>query len=656
MTPGDSQPDKQITQNQRITLPVMVPLFSSILVLLAIFSLAIYNLKQQQISNDASKQINNTCRTFHQLLAADARLLAATTEFIENDPNIQNAWLAKDRPALLHYTAPLLVKFRNDYGVTHLYFIDINNTCFLRVHNPVRYDDRLDRFTLQSALRTGKPAWGIELGPNGTFTLRRVQPWFVKNSPAGFIELGEEIEKITLKLKEMLDVDLVVLINKSLLDRRSWQEGQTMMGRIGDWDRLSDSVIAYSTTPVIPPDFITSTDQARHKHKDRLFSSKLNGLSYRGGFFRLLDAGGREVGDILVIKNVSKDYASLHALLAIVTTLCFLIASTLVLFFYFHINAIEKRLVETHNSLSAEIEKRKAAESELRANRNNLANIVKKRTVELEKSKRQLQQEVNQRIKAEKSLEKLNTDLKATVSRLIRSNRQLRQFAHLTAHDLKTPLRGIGTLAQWLLTDYYDKFDDNGRKHLNLLVKRIQRIDKIINVILQYSTIARIKHNERLVDSNGPLGEAILQVQPPPNIKITVQKRLPTVICNEKHINLVFYNLIDNAVKFMNKPEGHIIIDCSEEKNHWTFSVSDNGPGIEKQHFDRIFHLFQTLDDDDDVPGMGVGLSITKKIIELYDGKIWLTSEPGRGSTFFFTLPKQKIEIKNAKLQASIIG
>ncbi len=260
---------------------------------------------------------------------------------------------------------------------------------------------------------------------------------------------------------------------------------------------------------------------------------------------------------------------------------------------------------------------------------------------QLEKTNRRLQQENEQRLRAEKSLEILNANLESTVTQLSRTNKQLGEFAHLTAHDLKTPLRGIGTLAQWLYTDYYDKFDDNGRQQIDLLVKRVKRMDNIINAILQYSTITKNKTKERKVDLNVLTKEIISRINPPENIKITINKTLPVLICEEEHLWQVFLNLISNAVKFSDKPQGSIAIDVEDEKYFWKFSVADNGPGIEPRHFDRIFQLFQMLDDRDDVESEGVGLTLAKKIVELYDGKIWLTSKPGEGSTFFFTLPKQ---------------
>ena len=166
-----------------------------------------------------------------------------------------------------------------------------------------------------------------------------------------------------------------------------------------------------------------------------------------------------------------------------------------------------------------------------------------------------------------------------------------------------------------------------------------------MDAILQYSTIARNKRDERRVDLNLLFNIVLAEIKPPPNIKITTTKNFPIVTCEERHIQQVFYGLIDNAVKFMDKPEGHITISCTEEERFWKFGVSDNGPGIAPQHFERIFRLFQTLTDRDQLENTGVGLPLVKKIVELYGGKVWLTSKVGQGSTFFFTLPKSQAAV-----------
>jgi len=263
--------------------------------------------------------------------------------------------------------------------------------------------------------------------------------------------------------------------------------------------------------------------------------------------------------------------------------------------------------------------------------------------------------DITDRKRAEGVVENLNKDLKSTVALLTQSNRQLRDFVYLAAHDLKTPLRGIGTLAQWLVDDYREKFDDEGRQQVNLLVERVERMNELINAILQYSTITRDRHKERPVDLNTLVGIVLVEVRPPPNIKVTINKNLPVVTCEETYLQQVFYHLLTNAVKFMDKSDGRIAIDYTDKGNLWEFSVSDNGPGIAPRHFKRIFRFFQTLAPRDEFESTGIGLTIIKKIVELYGGKTWVQSKVGSGSTFFFTLPKQEMGVKNAKLEASTV-
>jgi len=245
-----------------------------------------------------------------------------------------------------------------------------------------------------------------------------------------------------------------------------------------------------------------------------------------------------------------------------------------------------------------------------------------------------------ERKKAEDVLEKLNTYLKSTVRELRRTNKELQEFAYITAHDLKTPLRGIGTLTEWLSTDYADKFDEQGQKHVKMLVERAKRADKLVDSILQYSSAGHLREEQEQVDLNTVLPEIIHEIDPPENIEITVENKLPVLTCEKSHIRQVFQNLLSNAVKHMDKEKGQIKVGCIEEEGFWKFSIADNGPGIDEKYFKKIFKIFQTLSPSDETESTGIGLSIAKKIVKMNAGRIWVESNPGEGSTFFFTLPK----------------
>ena len=235
-------------------------------------------------------------------------------------------------------------------------------------------------------------------------------------------------------------------------------------------------------------------------------------------------------------------------------------------------------------------------------------------------------------------------------------NQELKDFAYIVSHDLKAPLRGIKTLAEWMSTDYADKLDKNGKEQMVLLLNRVQRMHNLIDGVLQYSRVGRIKEKLVQVNLNEIVPAVIDMVAPPENITITVEHELPTLMCEETRIMQVFQNLLSNAVKYMDKPKGLIKIGCVEEDGFWKFSVADNGPGIEEKHFERIFKIFQTLAPRDEFESTGIGLTVVKKIVELYNGQVWVESKVGEGSTFFFTLPKNEIEVEDAKLEANIIG
>jgi len=222
------------------------------------------------------------------------------------------------------------------------------------------------------------------------------------------------------------------------------------------------------------------------------------------------------------------------------------------------------------------------------------------------------------------------------------TNRELKDFAYIVSHDLKAPLRAINSLASWLSTDYSDRLDEDGKEQLALLMGRTKRMNDLIDGILQYSRIGRIRQEKVGVDLNDVVEHVLDLIAVPEHIDVKVASKLPTVVCEKTRIEEVFQNLISNAVKFLDKPKGEIKIGCTEEGGYWKCSVKDNGPGIDEKYFKKIFQIFQTLSPRDKFESTGVGLTIVEKIIRMYGGKIWVESQAGQGSTFFFTLPKQQ--------------
>ena len=246
-------------------------------------------------------------------------------------------------------------------------------------------------------------------------------------------------------------------------------------------------------------------------------------------------------------------------------------------------------------------------------------------------------------------------DIIASVNETRNANLELKDFAYIVSHDLKAPLRGIKSLAEWIAADYSDKLDDNGKEQIKLLLSRVERMHNLIDGILHYSRIGRVKEEATAVDLNELIPKIIDILTPPENIEISVENELPVIEFGETRITQVLQNLISNAIKYIDKPKGQIRIGCAEEDGFWKFSVSDNGPGIAEEYYEKIFKLFQTLAPKDEYESTGIGLSVVKKIVELAGGRVWLVSKVGAGSTFFFTLPRKESEvIGHEKVEAHI--
>jgi len=244
----------------------------------------------------------------------------------------------------------------------------------------------------------------------------------------------------------------------------------------------------------------------------------------------------------------------------------------------------------------------------------------------------------------QKEIELLNSELEQRVmertTELNRANEELKNFAYVVSHDLKAPLRAINQLSGWLSDDYNDLFDDDGKEQMALVRSRAQRMHEMIDGILQYSRIGRVKDAYEEVDLSLLIKEVIHLVAPPETMAIHVKTTFPIIKAEKVRLHQVFQNLIDNAIKYNDKEHGVIELSCFDGNAFWEIRVSDNGPGIAKKYQQKIFQLFQTLKPKDLSNSTGVGLSLIEKSVTSWGGKIWIESEEGQGCQFIFTIPK----------------
>jgi len=233
-------------------------------------------------------------------------------------------------------------------------------------------------------------------------------------------------------------------------------------------------------------------------------------------------------------------------------------------------------------------------------------------------------------------LKSLQLQKENLLSQLAKSNDELQEYAHIVSHDLKSPLRSIDALIQWIKDDNKGKLDEVTIQNFSHIETTLEKMEQLISDILNYSSVGADDTKKVDVNTAVLIKDLLSILYIPEHITITVVQNLPIVKGDKTKLQQLFQNLISNAVKFIDKPVGKIDINVKKKGEFYEFSIADNGMGIEEKFHDKIFKIFHSLNKNKE--STGIGLSIVKKIVDLHEGKIWLESEPEKGTTFYFTL------------------
>ncbi|MDZ7374755.1 MAG: GAF domain-containing protein [candidate division KSB1 bacterium] len=241
---------------------------------------------------------------------------------------------------------------------------------------------------------------------------------------------------------------------------------------------------------------------------------------------------------------------------------------------------------------------------------------------------------------------RLYQQTRKTAEELSRANEELENFVFTVTHDLKSPIVSIQGFTSLVLEDFGASLDDEARQYLERVLRNVAQMEKLIEDLLEFSRIGRVSRPYETISAQDIVQDVLTSLSysiEERGIKLHIAEDLPTIYCVPEQIGQVFANLIGNAVKYMgDQPDPRIEIGWRDSGTHVTFFVRDNGIGIPKEHHEKIFQLFHRVDPRSKGEGTGIGLAIVRRIVEAHGGKVWVDSEVGRGSTFYFTIPKRE--------------
>ena len=324
---------------RRILLTIFVVLLGMVIALGA----ASYQIQQRQLNGTVDRKLTLLGRYYDGLAEHETYEMGSTLKAIMQNSEIKEAFREGDRERLLKLSKPLYSQLQ-PREVTHFYFTGPDRINILRVHNPERFGDSINRQTILMAEITGKESSGMELGPFGTFTLRVVTPWFNGEELIGYLELGKEVEHAVGELRKFLNIKAFAFIHKRYIVRGGWEEGLEMLGREAEWNRFLASVNIGEPVEDIPPQALEFLSDERLAKNRKSIDFKMNGHIYRTGYLPLLDVNKNEVGHISVMIDITDAISSFYIYILLAGAIC--ITAAIIILFTCHVmlSRVEKEL------------------------------------------------------------------------------------------------------------------------------------------------------------------------------------------------------------------------------------------------------------------------------------------------------------------------
>ena len=578
------------TKPRRVKAAFIWPFAIVLTFILASFVMTAYFLEVQVRDRALANRLDAVEKLVDQKLGKDTNLMQAVLRSMMGNQAIETAFARHDRAALLREVGPLFDTLRTDHRITHLYFNGSDLVNVLRLHSPGQFGDLISRSTTIQARDQGKPMHGLELGPLGTLTLRLVVPWQGPDGLLGYLEIGEEIGYLVDEIRDSLDLDLFVMVDKAFISPVQWQQGLKLFGRQGSWDRFGARVLVAQTTAEVPAALNDSMLAGLSKGETEVFKNGKRQLNL--AMLALNDAGGRRIGDLVVMRDITALQQTFSTSVTAVVLLSLLAGTGLLALFYFSLDRVERDYRRQHD---------------------------------LEHQLLRLGTE-HQRILQIEKLSALGT------------------MVGEIAHQLNNPLVGVVNLAQLAAREADDP------QRTRELLKEIHHAGADCHAFIQ--SMLRFSKVSSFASKPTPMAEVIeetvLMFRQTERRPITVETRLPeqSVVLTVDPILIrhALFNLLTNAAQATTDDAASAIVIALDAKASpdsgapgWVLSVSDHGKGIAAEILDKIFLPFFTTRSD----GTGLGLPVVQHVALVHGGYVNASSLQGGGTQFAVWLPTE---------------
>jgi len=582
---------------RKLRIKIFVPTAISLLVLIGGATFVILWSSQEHFVRQAVKMTDKLDGIIDSELNESSELMIGMIEVIKQNRDVVEAWKTKNREMLYDTTKGFLKEISSNYKISHLYFHQPDMINFLRVHNP----DKFGKLSKRALVSETEVVKGLQIGTHGVCSLRVIVPWKIDQKLVGYVEMASELIHHLPHIQANFEDKLILTIRKDLLDKELWLEGDGFRHSAEEWGFADEFVVVY---PQGDKALSKVVDAAEHsKGGVRFFDINLDDKRLVGGGVSIYDVVGNSIGTLFVYSDVSamviQSWQVAMSLVVGVISASWLIFT----FYWFFLGRIEKRIVETHDSLEAEIAERVKVENEL---------------------------------------------VEAKEEAVLATHAKSDFLAKMT-HEIRTPMNGVLGMLEIL---HKTKMTKTQKHYAEIAQKSAKGLVAIINDILDFSKIEAGKLTltdetfclrELFVDTGGML--SFIASEKDLDLILKVQRDLPAqVISDPLRLKQILINLIGNAIKFTERGHVKVSVSCrtiAGDHVELHFSVEDTGDGISEEEQNDLFTEFTQVDSVSTRKGggTGLGLAISKQLVELMGGEISLSSTVGIGTIFSFTIP-----------------